>query len=520
MLTLVTPVFNPEIHEFDLCISSVLAQSVSAWEWILVDDGSSVVDHFQRIEDLSSDSRVQFIKSEVNLGISSATNVAIDRASGDFVAFLDQDDMLQVNAVEVMLERIENDRSIDILYSDEDKILDGNIFASPFFKPNWSPERFRHQNYLNHLTVIRRSLIEEVGGLRSEFDGSQDYDLLLRASELARKIVHVPEVLYHWRASSGSVASTPLAKPRAHDAAVLAVQEHLDRVGISGTASLLDNFYIGVNREPVATPPVSIIIPTNGATRRVAWQLTCLIENCVESILTLTDYPDYEVIIVLDEDSSPYARNYLESHQDPRISVVEFSGPFNYSKKINVGVLKARGDVVLPLNDDTQVIESTWITDMVKFFDEGDVGAVAPVLLLEDGRIQSAGHFFNDGVHHVAPGAPAHETGPFGVLTFPSERSGVTFAAVALRREQFLAYGGLSERFPRSFNDVDFCNKLLADGYRIICNGQRALYHFESLTRDPKVEQDEVESLYRYWGSKLSSPDPYLPQFWRQMLGL
>lgn len=520
MISVVTPIFEPQVDELSLCISSVLAQSASQWEWILVDDGSTSTEHVQLLQEVASDTRVHLFRNELNRGISAATNDAIVHAVGDFIAFLDQDDMLQVNAVEVMLDLIAGDSSIDVLYSDEDKILDRNRFASPFLKPDWSPERFRHQNYLNHLTVIRKSLITSIGGLRSDFDGSQDYDLLLRVTEVARKIVHVPEVLYHWRASSGSVASSPLAKPRAHEAAVHAVQEHVNRVGIPARASLLDNFYIGVERDAVETPPVSIIIPTNGSIKRVAWQQTCLIENCIESILALTDYPDFEVVVVLDEDTSSYARNYLDSHKDPRVRVVEFSGPFNYSRKINIGVLKARGDIALPLNDDTQVIEPTWISEMVKFFQEDDVGAVAPILLLEDGRIQSAGHFFNDGAHHVAPGAPAYENGPFGVLSFPSERSGVTFAAVAVRRNQFLEYGGLSERFPRSFNDVDFCNKLRDNGYRIICNGQRALYHFESLTRDPKVKQEEVENLYRYWGSKLSSPDPYLPRFWDQFLGL
>ena len=519
-LGLITPVYEPVLDELSLCISSVLAQTSADWTWIIVDDGSRTTNHNGLLQTVAEDPRVKVIYREANGGISQATNHGAATLETEFIGFLDQDDMLQVNAVEAVLHAAGQDPDIDIIYSDEDKINEFNEFGCPFRKPEWSPERFRHQNYLNHLTVLRRQLFEDVGGLRSDFDGSQDYDLLLRATEVARRIVHIPEVLYHWRAGDGSVASSPDAKPYAHLAAVRAVQEHLDRKGIQAKASLKDNFYIHVDRLSKFEPRVSVIIPTNGSARRLGGVQTCLIENCVESVLSATEYEEFEILVVADDDSSEYSLEYLDSCRDSRLRVLNFSGDFNFSRKINLGVLEATGDIVVPLNDDTQVIEDSWLRDMVVFLQEPDVGAVAPILLLEDERIQSAGHFFNGGVHHVAPGVLAREDGPFGVLSFPCERSGLTFAAIALRRSQFLEMGGLNEGFPRSFNDVDFCNRLVSSGNRLICNAQRSLYHFESLSRDPTVEQGEVESLYRLWGSILTSPDPYLPDFWRQFFGV
>ena len=518
-LSIVTPVFEAVPDEFRLCVSSVFSQTTAQWEWVLVDDGSKEGAHFPVLGELEDHPQIRVIRTPENAGISAATNTAIEFCSGDFVAFLDQDDMLQVNAVERVLDVLLEVPEADIVYSDEDKISAKNSFYSPFRKPDWSPERFRHQNYLNHLTVIRKDLISQVGGLRSEFDGSQDYDLLLRVTERARKVIHIPEVLYHWRAGEGSVAASPEAKPAAHLRAVEAVQQHLRRVGITGKASLMANFYIGVDRQRSKNPLVSIIIPTRGSVNRIGGAETCLVENCVESILDLTDYDNFEIIVVADADSSPESLSYLGGHADARVRTVSFDGVFNFSRKINLGALYARGEILIPLNDDTQVIQRSWIDDLILFLEEPDVGAVAPILLLEDGRIQSAGHFFDDGVHHVAPGFPTRLDGPYGVLSFPAERSGVTFAAVALRRSDFMGVGGLSEEFPRSFNDVDYCNQLLLTGSRIICNAKHALFHFESLTRDPQVESSEVTNLYRSWGSKLSSPDPFLPYFREQMFG-
>lgn len=516
-ISLITPFFEPDETEFLLCASSISAQTHKDFEWIVVDDGSTTITAHDLLSGFEFEN-LKIISLPENQGRSEATNVGIEASEGDFVTFLDQDDMLQVNAVEVLSEVVEKNIAVDIIYSDEDKIDDENNFVSPFRKPDWSPERLRHQNYFNHLTAIRKTLVNEVGRLRPEFDGSQDYDLVLRCSEKARYIHHIPEVLYHWRASSSSVAKSPEAKPYAHLAAVRAVEEHLQRSEISASVQLNENYYLNITRTLNYHPLVSILIPSCGSFGHVGGEDFCLVQNCIESIINLSTYENFEIIVVLDEDSSDEARDFLENISDPRLKITPYYKPFNYSEKINVGYLESEGDVLLLLNDDVEVIEPNWIEDMLVYLEESDVGIVAPTLLLEDGRIQSAGHFNDRGVHHLAAGLLPDEPGPFGLLTFPSERSSVTFACAVIRRELFEELGGLDEEFPRAFNDVDFCFRATFAGKRILCTSRQTLRHFESLSRDPNVETSEVELLYRLWGNDIQT-DVYLPKFWDQLLG-
>lgn len=520
LLSLVTPVFNPPVWALDECAKSITTQLGVDTEWVLVDDGSNSQDHFKFLERLNSLPFVTVVHNAENGGISSATNLGISHARGKFIGFVDQDDLLDTYAVERVIDVIRSEPDVDLIYSDEDKVSDEGRFYDVFKKPNWSPERLRHQNYLSHLTVIRQALIDEVGGLRSKFDGSQDFDLVLRCSERARKIVHIPEVLYHWRAIESSTAQNPDSKPQAHNAAVTAVQEHLDRSGIAAEARLMPNMYVSVERTREWSPDVSVIIPSCGSEGRIAGATVCLVENCVASVLRQSTYTSLEIIIVLDEYSPPGLAERLTNLDPARVRTILHEGEFNFAAKINAGVLAACGEVLVPLNDDVQVSSKDWIEQLLTHLVEPDVGLVAPMLLLEDGRVQSAGHFFADGAHHVGAGLASTHPGPFGVLTFPSERSGATFAAVACRRSIYELVGGLHEGFPRAFNDVDFGNKLRLFGYRIIVDPTVRLYHFESLTRDPKVEESEVKLLYKRWGSTISSRDEYLPDFWRQAYGI
>ena len=519
-LSFVTPVYNPPVWALRECADSLVPQLGPEVEWILVDDGSSSGEHFGLLSELEHASDVTVIRNAVNAGISSATNDGVAVSRGSHVAFLDQDDLVARRACEVIRELLAVDDEIDVLYSDEDKIDEEGRRYGRFRKPDWSPERLRHQNYLSHLTVIRRELIDLVGGLRPEFDGSQDFDLVLRCTERARKIVHIPEVLYHWRSIASSTASDPSTKPAAHVAAVRAVQEHLDRVGMDGKASLMPNMYVDVQRTLVDMPSVSVIIPSCGSETRIGGALICLVENCVASVLQLSTYPNLEVVVVLDEHSPSGLDDRLRSMDPARVKVVPFAEKFNFSAKINLGVLESCGDIVIPLNDDTQVATPHWVEELLVHLEEHDVAMVAPLLLLEDGRVQSAGHFFEDGAHHVGAGLAFGDAGPFGVMSFPSERSGATFAAVAIRRDIYETVGGLCEDFPRAFNDVDFGNKLRRNGFRIVFTPKSVLHHFESLTRDPRVEEFEVRNLYRRWGSLISKPDEYTPSFWRQCYSL
>lgn len=518
-ISVVTPVFRPDHAALRACARSVRTQSHPDWEWSLYDDGSGDGPLTALLEEFANDDRVTVSRGSTNQGISAATNGAIADCSGEWVAFLDQDDELHPLALKLIAQAIDQHPDADVIYTDEDKLDRAGQRFGAFRKPEWSPERLRHQNYLSHLTVIRRSLIDEIGGLRSDFDGSQDYDLVLRATERARRVVHIPRVLYHWRMSPTSTAEDPSAKPAAHRAAVRAVQEHCTRVGVDATVDLMPNMYLDVRRNLTWAPKVSIVIPSRGSQGRIGESQVVLVENCVESILTSSSYAEIEVVVVLDVDAPSAVRERLASRDPARITVLDYDLPFNFSDKINRGVVASTGDVVVALNDDTQVISPDWIEQLLVHLTDPGVGMVGPLLLLEDGRIQSAGHFYDDGAHHVAAGVMSNEPGPFGVLTFPSERSGLTFACVAMRRAVFEDAGGLSVDFPKAFNDVDFGNKLMMNGYRIIWTPKSRLYHFESLTRDPRVEEFEVKRLYDRWGRLLSARDPFLPSFRRQLRG-
>jgi GT2 family glycosyltransferase len=318
--------------------------------------------------------------------------------------------------------------------------------------------------------------------------------------------------------SVGSTAADADAKPYALEAGRRAVEEHLDRAMISAEVTLTEQRYLRVRRTPQATPRVSLIIPTNGARGRVWGQSLTLVENCVASIIARSTYPDVEIVVVHDMvDEALLAK--LRALAGDRLVEVPFDRPFNFSEKINLGVARSCGRIIVPLNDDTMVASSDWLETLVAHLDEPDVGMVGPRLLLADGRIQSAGHYNKFGPHHVAAGCAADDTGPFGLLTLASERSGLTLACAALRREVFDEVGGLSEVFPGAFNDVDLAYKLQRAGYRIVWTPEADLFHFESLSRDPSTKPSELTHLFERWGVECATADWFLPRLDLQMAG-
>ncbi len=517
--SILTPVFNPPLDAFRSCAASVLAQTATNWEWVLVDDRSTDPAVGAMLAELAVDERVTVIHRAENGGIVAATNDALHAATGTFVAFLDHDDALTPDALDIVDEVLTADDEVDYVYSDEDKIgLDG-VHCDRFRKPAWSPERLRAQNYCCHLSVMRRSLVVELGGLRSGFDGAQDWDLTLRVTEVARAIAHIPHVLYHWRMVIGSVATDIEYKPYALEAGRRAVAEHLQRVGIEADVAVTEHLYVDVRRRLTTRPKVSIIIPTNASRKRIWGQDVVLVEQCVASIAQRSTYEDYEILVVHDMvDESVLAR--LEALAPGRIVAVPYDRPFNFSEKINLGALHSRGDRLLLLNDDTLVITPDWIEVLAAHLEASDVGMVGPKLLLADGRIQSAGHYFRFGAHHVAGELAGDDPGPFGCLTFPSERTGLTMACVMVPRALFSAVGGLATELPGAFNDIDFGNKLVEYGYRLIWTPHASLYHFESLSRDPTVPKEHIVRIYQRWGHLLDAPDRYLPWFSYQVNGL
>jgi len=501
LFSVITPVFNTPLFALEQCLSSVLKQSFTDWELILIDDASTDSTVKTVLSDCAaSDNRVKVITHVENRGISAASQSGVDIARGTFIALLDHDDELASTALEDVAAVLELYPECDYIYSDEDKIgLDGNHFDE-FLKPDWSPERLRGQNYCCHLSVIRKSLVDQVGGFRQGFDGSQDYDLILRVTEKSRQIHHIPKVLYHWRVVPGSTALSTSEKPESYSAAARALTDHLARLNIDGQVIDAGFGYHEIIRQLKTKPRVSVIIPTCGVEKVVFGERQCLIENTLRSLSELTDYENVEVVVVADSHTPPLslAKINATSHVSPK--VVLYDKPFNFSDKCNVGFSHATGELILLLNDDIQPITPDWLTTMVGLAIEPDVGMVGPLLLLEDGRIQSASHSNTPSPHNFRNGHPSQQGGEFGILAVARECSGVTGAAALMRREVYMEVGGLSAQFPNCFNDVDLAFKVLEAGYRIIWTPHAKLYHFESVSRDATVDRAELELLMNRWG--------------------
>ena len=500
LFSIITPVYNPPIDAFESCIASVLKQTFTDWEWCLVDDASSNPKVREIMEQLArKHKRVRIAFRQANGGIVAASQDALDIATGKFIALLDHDDVLHEKALRLTANKISSDETIDYVYSDENKLDEQGRPYDLFRKPAFDPIRLLGQNYCSHLSVIRSTLIDDVGGFRTGYDGSQDYDLILRVTECARTIAHIPEVLYHWRAIPGSAANQLDAKPYALVSAERAVKDHLRRVNIDATVSVSDAGFIQV-RPKISSPPpkVSIIIPTRGDPQRVWGIHTCLIENAVESILKKSTYPNYEIVVVLDvKEDKPLHPVSLPN--DPRISVVHYDAPFNFSDKCNVGVKHSTGEIVILLNDDTEVIDADWIETLVSMLQFPDVAMVGPMLLLEDSRIQSAGHTNIPSPHNIGNGLSSNQTGKFGMFGVTRRVSGVTAACAAIHRSIYEELGGFSIDYPACFNDLDFGNKVLEAGYHIVWTPLARMYHFESLTRDPTVASHEMAMLEKRW---------------------
>jgi GT2 family glycosyltransferase len=514
LISVVTPVFNPDRRAFKKCVRSMLGQTYSDWEWCLVDDASTrswAWKYLRRLEKRHSNITVR--QRSENGGISRATNDAIAIAQGEYLAFLDHDDMLHRDALQEVCNRIRIDPTVDFIYTDEDKVDERGRHSSTFRKPDWSPERLLCQNYCCHLTVLRADLVRAVGGLRPDFDGAQDHDLLLRVTERTANVHHIRQVLYHWRISPKSTAGDLNSKPYAMEAMRRAIEEACLRRSISAELVPVDGMYFRVRRELRATPSVSIIIPTRGTVDCV-WGLTApLVENFVVTSMARSTYQDVEYVIVYDTGTDPLLLERLQSLPGD-VKLLEFDKPFNFSAKCNLGAVHSNGETLLFLNDDVEVITPDWIERLICFLEDGAVGAVGPLLLFDDGQIQSAGHW-NDsyGSGNIARGmSPSAELGIGSFLRINREVSGLTGACLALRRVTFFEIGGFSEKFPINFNDVDICFKLLESGYRILWSPDSQLFHFEGKTRGGSYASEEAVNLFHYWGHRLhgSNPEPFV----------
>ncbi|HSJ19321.1 MAG TPA: glycosyltransferase [Nocardioidaceae bacterium] len=511
--SIVTPVYDTPPEVLRATLQSVSAQTFTDWELCVVDDSSPSPHILEILRDAAaSDHRVKVVQRADNGGIVAASNDGVAAASGEFIALLDHDDMLHPDALRLVDEAVRAEPEADYVYTDEDKVDEHGRRSAPFYKPDWSPERLRTQMYTCHLSVLRRSLVDEVGGFDAAFEGSQDWDLVLRVTERARKVLHVPQVLYHWRLITTSTAARgEAAKPYAYDAGTRVLQAHCDRIGFLARVER-DLEHSGVyHLDPalVEHPPVSIVIPTNGGTREVRGEVISLVVHCVRSIVETSTYPDFEIVVVADEPTPPDVLAALRAIAGDRLRIERYDHPFNFADKINLGVLASKGEQVLMLNDDMEVVTPDWIERMVMYSALPGIGAVGAKLLFGDGRLQHVGVMMRDASPgHLFRGFAPDYSGYANVVRVANNYSAVTGACLMTPREVFDEVGGLSLMFPLSFNDVDYCLKVRAVGQRVVYDPDTVLYHFESSSRSPQVSDWELAHLRARW-AQVAKADPY-----------
>lgn len=513
VISLVVPCYSSNLGYLGEAIESVRSQTYAYWELILVDDASpdDEVREFLRARAMEDD-RIRVIERPQNGGISASTNDGLAIATGEFVGFLDHDDRLAVGALRKVAAYLVAKPETDFLYTDEDKVDDDGEYFDVFAKPIWSPERLRSQMYTGHLSVFRTALVRAVGGFRSEFDGSQDHDLALRVSERTDRIVHIPEVLYHWRVHPESTASGGGAKPYAWTAGVAAVAEHVERTGtgIGADYGPWPGTY-RVLRELAPEKRVSVVIPTRGGAGVVHGAERVFVLEAVRSVLAACAHDNLELVVVYDTATPAGVLDALRELAGEKLVAVEYTEPFNFSEKCNVGVLASSGDYLVMLNDDVEVVSGDPITALCAPLSQPDVGLTGAYLLFEDGHVQHAGHFYGDrGYGHPFQDLELGDPGPFAALDIDREVTGVTAACAAMRRDVYFEVGGFTEDLPANFNDVDFCKKIRSAGYRSLYITTARLHHYESRTRVPMVHQFEMDVIRGRWG--IPDVDDYLPR--------
>ena len=461
------------------------------------------------LRDAAVDPRIDLVELTENRGISGASNAGLERVRAPWVALLDHDDLLEPGALACVLEQAVRHPDAEIIYSDRDAVDERGIPTEVFRKPDWSPVRLMGNMYLAHLTVLSTDAVREVGGFRPEFDGAQDHDLAFRITERGAPVVHIPKVLYHWRQTAASTALDPAAKPYATLAGERAVGAHLERTSRPGEVRSTDHpgFY-QVELTP-APASVSIVIPTRGSRREVGGHHRVLVVEALRSIVAHQYRTEFEIVVVHDRDADRGYLDDLDRIAGPRLRVVEFDPPFNFSAKVNLGAERAQGDVLVFLNDDIEVMTPRWLDQLVALAQRDEVGAVGAKLLFDDDRIQHVGHLYAGGkADHIAfkrPDGP----GPFAANILDREVSGVTAACMVQRRDVWRQLGGFDETLPNNFNDVDYCMRIRARGLDIVQANSVVLRHHESQTRRAKVAAWEAERIQGRWADQLSGEDPY-----------
>lgn len=518
LVSILMPVYNPQLEDLRRAIASVQAQIYPAWELCICDDAStdkSIRPYLEKVA--GEDSRIRLVLADRNGHISIATNSALEVACGEWVAFLDQDDELRPHSLLCVMERLVQDQNVRVVYSDEDKILPNGLRFDPYFKPDFNLGLLRSHNYMCHFSIYQRAFLMDLGGLRAGFEGAQDYDLALRAADRLPRdaILHIPHILYHWRVSPGSTAAGHGNKSYAFEAGRRALAEHLARNGLNGAieeAPEAPGMYRIHWTRPRQTPMVSIIIPTRNG--------EALVRQCLDS-LKQTAYPAYEVILVDNgSDDSAALALFAEREAEGEIRIVRDDRPFNFSMLNNNAVhCAARGEFVLLMNNDIEIVHPSWLDEMVGAAMEPGVGCVGARLWYPDGRLQHGGVILVCGVAgHAHKYLPRGEHGYMGRAVLAQDFVAVTAACLLVRRSIYEEVGGLDESLAVAFNDVDFCLRVHGAGYRNHWTPYAELIHHESVSRGyentPEKQmrfQREIDTLQSRWAALLKKDPSYNP---------
>lgn len=518
LYSILVPLYNTDKTMLKEMIDSVEWQTYSNWELCLADGSDAAHDYVGETVAEYNDPRIKYKKLEKNGGISENTNQCLTLATGDYIGLFDHDDILHPSAL-FEYTKVINEQDADYIYCDETTFKSGNIdhMLTMHFKPDYAVDNLRANNYICHFSVFKKTLLEGTELFRTRFDGSQDHDMILRLTDKAQKIVHVPRLLYYWRSHAGSVAGNISAKEYAIDAAKGAVADHLRKHGytdfkITSTRAFETIFKIRYKLN--GSPLITIVIPNKDHASDL--------KRCVYSILEKSTYTNYEIIIVENNSTEKATFDLYEELKEAsdKVSVVTFEGEFNYSAVNNFGVSFAKGEYILLLNNDTEVITLNWLEEMLMYAQREDVGAVGAKLYYADRTIQHAGVVIGLGAHRTAGHThykmPKENLGYMGRLCYTQDVSAVTGACLLVKKSLWNEVGGLDTDFKISLNDVDFCLKLREKGYLNVFTPFAELYHYESVSRGlddsgEKAERynKESEHFRAKWKEVLKKGDPY-----------
>ena len=508
LISVIVPVYNVSFKYLDECIMSVLNQSYTNFELCLIDDKSTnkeTIDCLNKYKDF--DDRIKVIFREKNGHISEATNTGIENSKGEFIALLDNDDLLHKEALYEVVKVLNENKDIDMIYTDEDKIYTNGKRYFPHFKPDFSPDTLLSSNYICHFTVLRKSIIDKIGGFNSKYNGAQDYDMFLRFTEKTKKIYHIPKVLYHWRMIPSSTSSSASSKNYAYLAGKKALEDALVRRNINGKVNLIEEALMyEIEYDVKDEPLVSIIIPTKNQSK--------ILENCLKSIYKKTKYKNFEIIVINNNSDEKNLFNLLNKYKKEKnnFKYINDNSEFNYSKLNNNAVKKAKGEYIVLLNNDIEVISSEWLNKMVGYASQEHIGCVGVKLLYPTNTIQHAGVILGLGgvAAHPFVGEQRKSLGFFGRLVAPYNYSAVTAACLMVSKEKYLLVDGLDENLKVAYNDVDFNMKFLEKGLYNVLIPSVKLYHHESISRgndldDNKINRfkKEIKYMCKKWDKKL-----------------